>query len=787
MLNLISKAWVAAMSCLFITHVALAESIRFPADGGVVDVTKAPYFAVPDDGEDDAAAIQRALNDHVSGNVIFYFPDGVYDLSDALPRLPEGDPLRNTRAVLELRDRKKRNILQGQSEAGTVLRLMDSVPKEFDKAMLNFGQAPAQRFRNSLRNMTVSVGVGHPQATAVEFNASNQGTVHRVTIRSEDVEYVGRVGLDMAHTDEVGPLLVRHLTVEGFDVGIRTAYQTASQTFQDVTLRHQRRFGWRNGFGQQVFVHRLRSENGVTVIANIPGGGGDPGQGKFVLVDAELKGLTGAEMLPAIRNQKSMYLRDIKCEGYGRVVSREIQHYRGNQASVVDSVEEYWANGAFERRRGGSFSLFPSPQRMLKLPIKATPDVEWEQDFSKWAGPHRFAEGEPGNGSGFPNDGNDDTAALQRAVDSGANTIYLPNGVWRVDGTVIVPATVRRIVGCEARLVGGEEDDQGVLRIDDGTTHPIVIERLESGKLMYRHFGQRTLVLNHILGGRYERGAPDVGELYLNDVVLGPLSFRDQQVWARQLDIEGDQEVAGIPKIRNDNSRVWILGYKTEDAGITMETLNDGLTEVYGALHVGGAGKAPRFRVDDAAFSIAGVYGGGFETLLEETRGGEIRTAVNFRNADLVTAYNHEVIADEEMVIDLREQVESVEWEGKWIKADAFPGGFLGGEYFHDGNADKGRKSVSVTFPAGYLGKVVIDVHHPPQRSGFGLAKRLPVVVRYGEQAKEVVVDQSKSGGQWVLVAELNLVKPNEVSVEISNTGTKGFVALDAVRLRRVE
>lgn len=56
---------------------ASAENVVYPPDSGVIDVTKPPYNAVPDDGKDEASAIQRALNSHVLGNHIFYFPNGV--------------------------------------------------------------------------------------------------------------------------------------------------------------------------------------------------------------------------------------------------------------------------------------------------------------------------------------------------------------------------------------------------------------------------------------------------------------------------------------------------------------------------------------------------------------------------------------------------------------------------------------------------------------------------------------------------------------------------------------
>lgn len=53
------------------------EGIRFPGDSGIVDVTKPPYNATPNDDRDDTQAIQKALDDNPSGNKIIYLPKGL--------------------------------------------------------------------------------------------------------------------------------------------------------------------------------------------------------------------------------------------------------------------------------------------------------------------------------------------------------------------------------------------------------------------------------------------------------------------------------------------------------------------------------------------------------------------------------------------------------------------------------------------------------------------------------------------------------------------------------------
>ncbi|HHP7243462.1 MAG TPA: glycosyl hydrolase family 28-related protein, partial [Elainellaceae cyanobacterium] len=517
-------------------------NIVFPDDAGVINVTS--YGAIPDDSQDDTMAIQQALNEHPTGNHILYFPNGVYDISD----------------TLTLSGSQKRNVFQGQSEDGTVLRLMDSVDSSFDKAIINFGPSPAQRFRNALRNMTISIGSEHPNAIGVQFNASNQGTMQDVTIVSEDGQ--GNIGLDMSYTDEIGPLLIKGVNVDGFDYGIWTRWPTASQTFEDITLRNQNTYGWLNLNSQRVFARNLLSINEVPAIRN-------DGEAGFVLIDSTLRGTGIASSLPAIINQKSMYIGNTRTTGYKLAVDSVITYGRGNPDLPIGYIDEYLGNGSGESRSGGPFELFPSPDQMLQLPIQESPEVSWESDLSNWDGPHHHIIGD----SGLPNDGIDDTPSIQSAIDSGATTIYLPRGTWDLNGTLELGGNVKRFLGTEALV---DANGTGEIQVLDGSEPVVVIERLEvKGDLAIEHASDRTLVLNNLLGSRYIPSTASPGDVFINDSLLQPSTFRSQNVWARQLNMEGDTQTDPSieAKLLNDNAQVWILGLKTEDEGTVIETI----------------------------------------------------------------------------------------------------------------------------------------------------------------------------------------------------------------------
>lgn len=584
-------------------------AIVFPNDAGIINITG--FGAIPNDGQDDTAAIQAAISAHPTKNHIFYFPNGTYDISD----------------MLTLAGSQKRNIFQGESEQGTVLRLMDNVPSTYAKAILNFGPAPAQRFRNAIRDMTVNVGRNHPTSIGVQFNASNQGTAQNVTILSEDRK--GNIGLDMSYTDEIGPLLIKTVTVNGFDYGIKTRWPTASQTFENITLLNQNICGWRNTNSQKVFARKVRSQNTVSAIIN-------DGEASFVLLDSTLTGSGAAASEPAISNQKSMYIDRTQTTGYKLAVKSNVNWGRGNGNIPNGKITNYLANGFGKNRKGGPVTLFPSANQMLGLPIKETPDIPWETDLSKWDGPHKHLLGT----SGLPDDDLDDTPSIQAAIDSGATTVYLPRGTWTINQSLELRNNVRRLMGTEAKVKMAKN---AVIRVGPGKAPSITIERLEKVETI-EHTSQRTLVLNNLLGFHYVPKTPTPGDVFINDCVGSSVIFKNQNVWARQLNLESNtQSQPNITaKVLNDNARVWILGYKTEDEGTTIKTINGGKTELFGAAHVGSGVSNPdnpRFITEDSSFSVAGIYGKGFSIIARETRKGKTQTTDDLKNADAYIAY----------------------------------------------------------------------------------------------------------------------------------------------------
>lgn len=570
----------------------IAENIIFPADAGIVNVVT--QYGADNTGQTDAtAAIQRAFNDHPSGNTIFYFPNGIYLVSNTIrwADAPDGT------------QKQKRNILQGQSQDGTIIRLQDNCPgfqdPTYRKAIIWTGVAPAQRFRNGIRNVTVNTGSGNPGAVGIQFNASNQGTLADVKIISEDGKSL--YGLDMAYTNEIGPLLIRNLHVVGFEVGIKAASTINSMTLNNITVENQNQFGI--DCGDQVFsLDGLTSVNRVTAVKST---------GMLTLINGNLTG--GSANLPAIETSGVMYGRNIATSGYGKAI-----HNTGGHGKDVDS--SYVAEFISDQVK----KMFPSPSRSLGLPIEQPPTIPWD-DLSDWTNPMNY--GATGNGN------TDDTQAIQTAIDSGGKTLYFPGGKqFKIDGTLYIRGGVRHILGCEGNLSGN-----GTIIFEQGTEPVVVFERIDAiySGLKLVHNAARSLALQAITG--FTISSTGSGNFYLDDVCCGVIKFDNpaQHIWMRQFNPEDNTE----PNIQNNGATLWLLGLKTERGQIKIDTQMGGSTELLGA-HIYSTNsilKPVLFNIHEASASFACVremnFGTpSFQIYVRETRNGETRNFTQSAN-----------------------------------------------------------------------------------------------------------------------------------------------------------
>ncbi|KAB8320263.1 hypothetical protein SD81_001145 [Tolypothrix campylonemoides VB511288] len=585
-------------------NTTLENPINFP-DGFMKSILD--YGAKPNDGIDDTAAIQKALDEarvDANGNALYapdqyngrpkalYFQAGTYDVSDTLNWVGC-------------------NVtLQGQGSGKTVIRLKDNASgfsnPAAPKAVI---QTPDgnMSFRQNIWNLSVDTGKNNSGAIGIDYISNNVGSMRDVTIKSGDGKGFAGLAMDRSWP---GPCLIKNVQIDGFDYGIRVTPGEYGPTFENITLNNQRVAGINNHWGA-LAIRGLNSTNNVPVIK------GTHWAGMITLLDANLQG--GAPNVSAIETEGELYARNITTIGYQSAIK-----YKGTVVSGTTQTE-YASNTS---------QLFDSPKKSLNLPIKETPEYH-DNNMDNWA---RFDAGAYG-----------DTSRLQSVLNSGKSTIYFPfdhsayegsvlrqmNGVYfSYNETVVtVPASVKRIIGFSSVVNGaGEGKNGGGIKfvVEGNSSDPLIIEQFGYG-VKVEQKSSRPVVLKD---GNYQyTSSPGAGDLFLEDVNIEPLYIQpNQNVWARQLNNEYYRDT----KIINDGGNLWILGLKTETESTVIESRNGAKTELLGAVINPGRDFTaqeklrPAFISKDSSTSL--VYRSiaydpslDYDIQIEETRKGEKR------------------------------------------------------------------------------------------------------------------------------------------------------------------
>ncbi len=540
------------------------QSFELPPDSGYINVKD---FGAKGDGiTDDTEALRQVFgrNKEDSGGAIrsIYIPNGTYLISN----------------TLEWGDKKK--DVRGQSRDGVIIKLKDNCPGFDDPnnpqkvLQIEFGHG-GQNFDQRLRNVTVDVGKGNPGAIGIGFHTNNGGGVYNVTVRSSDRDKGGHAGLslDMAWP---GPGLIQNVSIDGFDVGIFIAHDQYSMTFEHLTLTNQRRVGFLN-MGNTVAIRDLKSNNRVPAVEN---------QGRtalMTLIEAELSG--GDRQRAAIVNHDDgvLFARDITTQGYAKAIDNRA----GQQQQVTNqNIDEFVSHEIS--------SLFPSPQQSLHLPVEEPPDIPYG-DVSTWVSVTQFGA--------RPDDEEDDGLAIQQAIDSGAETIYLPAGNYRSQQSIRVRGNVRRLFGLNASVVF-DVPERPAFIVEDGKYDAVAVEINSNygnnSSYWLEHASSRSLIFS---GGSYINTVPG-GKVFIQDYAAPPLVFDRQKVWIRQLNTESYEH---NPHVTNKGSDLWILGLKTEKDRTIIGTYNGGRTEVLGGLlykNQERVGPAPAFICEDSTISL---------------------------------------------------------------------------------------------------------------------------------------------------------------------------------------
>lgn len=589
---------------LFIQSSSYAqENIVFPsAATAIIDITKPPYNADKTGKIDCTNALIRAYDDvlkelynaykqtlalkkanpnlavtregkpeHVlfpfktTPSYIIYIPNGKYIISNTIEY--SYNDLRNT-----LGNELSRQIhFQGQSKNKTIIKLTDNAPgfgEGIHKPVINFikGEKSNVAMNNTFENITLDIGSGNPGAVGIQFAVANTGAIRNVVIKSSDPGKAGAIGLNLNKGNPMG--LFKNILIEGFDYGISNTHADGNTIFENIVLKSQKTAGFRTE-NTPVSIRNLISYNKVPAL-QVAGS-----SGHLVIIDSKLNG--GSASNTAMDLQAGfLFARNIKIEGYGSAVKK-------NNKPVVLSkqLSEYSSHGTQR--------IFNTPSaHSLNLPVEETPDIPWEQNLSQWVSVNQY--GAKGDGV------HDDSPAIQAAINSGKSTVYFNPGVYLINSSITVPASVKRLNFMYADLKAGDKlkemENKGAFIINGNSPQPLIIEDLFAwedfhGKFYFiEHASTRTVVLSdlHLQAAAMYINTVKGGSVFIEDVLSvdqegegNCFKFTGQKVWARQLNAERSN-----PEVINDGSVLWILGFKTESNGISFETKNGGSTEILG-------------------------------------------------------------------------------------------------------------------------------------------------------------------------------------------------------------
>jgi len=599
----------------------------YPADIGYFNVQS--YGATGDGHTDDTQAIQNAMNagmaaggDGGRGGTV-YFPTGTYIISKSLVWKLNGSWQGYFR-------------FEGQNKSNTIIRLADNAPgfsglgnctvaitektsnncpgviytaNELGTPKVGAGE---NGFNNDIWNLTVDIGHGNGSAIGIDFAGSNQASIKNVNVISEDGQ--GKAGISVSRTssegDGDGPLLIKNVSVQGFDYGIAAAPDSAevSVAYEYIDLLHQNVAGvlvanFSNWFRE------VYSVNTVPAFINT-------GHGSVTVVDGTFTG--GSSSVSAVENQATasaglMFLRNIVTSGYRSALATGT----GNTEVNGTTVAEY----AFPAAIGGT---------MISLNLQNIPNTPElvDNDFSHWVSVASFGP------ACQPNSNQDAASCIQAALNSGKSTIYFPFGDYLISTTLHVPSSVNRIVGAKSVLsnVGAWDNwmTVPVFSFDGNGTTPVELRNIGLGSntrgLVYNGSAPLALVDVPMGSVTVSNTTAGTGTIYIEDSPFAHGDFTlasNQSMYIRQDDVETGNGFHS----RVNGGHVWVFGMKTEGAGNELWNVSNATFELLGSFGTvacgysnpcGGSPGNQAFIFNNSQFSISDVaaYSGGWQSIL---------------------------------------------------------------------------------------------------------------------------------------------------------------------------
>jgi hypothetical protein len=414
------------------------------------------------------------------------------------------------------------------------------------------------------------------------------------------------------------------VTVEGYDTGINGS-AGHSATLENITLLNQKVRGLLNdGTDNSLFIRKLTSTQNLAIPVI-------KCDGHLVLLDSTFTSSVSGSDAVVCNPYGTVFVRNLQTSGYAKAISRS------GRDAIGPNVAEWTSSDVS--------TVFPAATTSLNLPIKDAPEIPWDEDFSQWANILDYGAPEHyvATSGGATRTVKNYSPLLQRAIDSGKTTIYLPKMALPYQTgfytDVRIRGNVKRLIFMEAAL-GQLYGPAGKFILDEGTADAVVLERADSmyGAVQIVQASSRTLVVRN-LSVRNIVVLPNTGDVFLEDIT-GEYSEQtlsvgaNANVWARQFNPEGSGDLHAM---RNTGGNLWVFGLKTE-GNVGKLYAEGGKNEVFAYILANSGtdntfGLRSLFDLNNSAFSgyvtEYTLRSNLFPMTVSETRGGETRTLNN--------------------------------------------------------------------------------------------------------------------------------------------------------------
>ena len=507
---------------------------------------------------DDTAAIRQAILDNDATTAVdraaaqtIYLPRGTYLISDSI--IADSSSVRVTGAGRDHTFIKLQDNAVGFTDSAQPKVVLQSGNFDRTSNLANSG------FCNYYQNFTLDTGAGNPGAIGIRYDVANSGAMQHVTIKTSDPAGAGKYGLYF--TTSPGPAFVQDVVIEGFEHGIYLDDKlTNDLAFEGITLRDQTVAGITNTV-KNIVVENLVTENVPVAIRTTEAAA------TVMIINSDLNGI-GLGPAIDIDEPGFVYARDVTSSGFTNIVSV------GQSDSFVGATSlREWSN--YDYRVGDTTTAWTEDNEYvgLNLPVEKAPEF-YNGDLATWANVASFVE---------PDDAGDFGKAFQRAIDSGAETVYFPYGRYSIQSPVVVRGEVRKIDFFFSRLERGP--NPVAISVGDLTGDSVVMENIATD-VSFEQSGPDTVTIRNLnpAGGSIRTTPEATGDLFIENAGAHVQVLLDSptNVWGRSIDRANvdwvnnggtlwcatcNIETRWSPSLFTDGSRTEIIGGAIDNLG----------------------------------------------------------------------------------------------------------------------------------------------------------------------------------------------------------------------------